>query len=155
MGAARESMQNGVRGFLGILHSNVLGAAAPAAVHAFAGLLDAEKGAQHHQSQHCGEAGIERYQNQFVTARNGWGDDSWGIGQIMSLSLWLPTILETVYLTIGMAQLFQLVLYVRLANWGLVTIVGEERGLTERLPQPWVAALTGSNTPSAPGPGEP
>ena len=55
MDTARESTQTGVRGFLGILHSNVLGAAAPAAVHAFAGLLDVEKGAQHHQSQHCGE----------------------------------------------------------------------------------------------------
>ena len=108
MGAARESMQNGVRGFLGILHSNVLGAAAPAAVHAFAGLLDAEKDAQHHQSQHCGEAGIERYQNQFVTARNGWGDDSWGIGQIMSLSLWPLTILEMVFIIFCMPRCFSL-----------------------------------------------
>ena len=98
---------------------------------------------------------IEKYKGEFFEAWSSWDDDDWGFGQIMSLSLWLPTILETVYLTIGMAQLFQLVLYVRLANWGLVTIVGEERGLTERLPQPWVAALTGSNTPSAPGPGEP
>ena len=85
---------------------------------------------------------IEKYQGQFVAARNAWADDKWGFGQIMSLALWLPMVVEMMYLIAGMPLLIQLVLYVRLDNGGLVTIVGEKRGLTGRLPEPWTAAET-------------
>lgn len=77
------------------------------------------------------EADIGKYHDQFVTARNDWADDKWGFGQIMSLSLWLPTIMEMVYLIISMPPLFQPVLYVQLANGGLATIIGEERWFTK------------------------
>ena len=72
------------------------------------------------------EADISKYYGQFVAARNGWADDKWGFGQITSLSLWIPAILEMIYLTLGMPQLFQPVLYVQLANGGLATINGKE-----------------------------
>jgi hypothetical protein len=35
-----------------------------------------------------------------------WGNDTWSFGQILSLSIWLPAVIELVYILVGLDSLF-------------------------------------------------